>query len=77
LSSVTLQTEAAWALTNIASGTSAQTGSVVQAGAVLPLIKLLKSPNLNVCEQALLALGNILGLFVLNINKSYLYKFFH
>ena len=56
-----VQIEAAWALTNIASGTSEQTRVVMEHDAVPIFVRLLLAEDKNLKEQAAWALGNIAG----------------
>jgi len=54
-----LQYESGWCMSNLASGTTEHTRQVVEYGALLPLIQLILSPIDDVCEQGILAVGNI------------------
>ena len=57
-----MQYEAAWVLTNIASGSSEQTQAVVEGGAVAVLLQqMISSPHTNIQEQCVWCLGNIAG----------------
>lgn len=53
--------EAAWVLTNIASGEPSHTMSVVNANAVPHFVSLLRHHNADIREQCIWALGNICG----------------
>ena len=55
------QLEAAWAITNVASGESKHTDAVVALGGVPEFLRLLDSPDEQVCGQAAWGLGNIAG----------------
>jgi importin subunit alpha-6/7 len=57
-----LQFEAAWVLTNVASGTTEQTYTLIEHNAVLPFVQLCQmSPDKELQEQCIWALGNIAG----------------
>ncbi|XP_048455094.1 importin subunit alpha-3-like [Rhincodon typus] len=56
-----LQLEAVWALANIAYGPSEHTEAMIKSNAVPLLLRLLCCPHQDVCEQAFLALGNIIA----------------
>lgn len=56
-----LQLEATWCLANLASGTSEQTISLIQKNVIPLFIEHLKSPYVQIVEQAIWGLGNISG----------------
>ncbi|KAG8940395.1 Importin subunit alpha-4 [Tulasnella sp. 424] len=56
-----LQSEAAWIVANIASGTTRQTEKIIDAGAIPKLARLAASPNEDVSDNAVWALANIAG----------------
>merc|ERR1719422_2571825 len=56
-----LQFQAAWALTNVASGDSRHTRAAVQSGTATQFVALLSSPDDDVREQVVWGLGNIAG----------------
>lgn len=54
-----LQIEATWAVTNIATGSTLQTNSLVEKGIIPIYIKLLTKSNIHLVEQAVWGVGNI------------------
>ncbi|EPR79166.1 Importin alpha subunit [Spraguea lophii 42_110] len=57
----TVRLEAAWAVTNIASGSSEQTNAVVTCGAIPLLVDMLGESKEDLVDQSVWALGNIAG----------------
>ena len=56
-----IQYEAAWCLTNIASGNNDQVEVLLKNGAIKAFIMLLNSPHISVADHAIWGLGNIAG----------------
>lgn len=56
-----LQIEATWCVTNMATGTTLQTNSLVEKGIIPIYIKLLTKLNIHLVEQAVWGIGNIAG----------------
>lgn len=55
------QFEAAWCITNIASGTSDHVNGLIEKDVITHFIQLLNSPHMDVVEQVVWGLGNIAG----------------
>ena len=55
------QFEAAWCITNIASGSSDHVNSLIEKDVISHFIQLLNSPHMEVVEQVIWGLGNIAG----------------
>jgi len=55
------QFEAAWCLTNIASGTSDHVNNLIEKEVLSHFIALLSSPHIEVVEQVIWGIGNIAG----------------
>ena len=55
------QFEAAWCLTNIASGTSEHVATLIEEDVLSHFMTLLSSPHAEVVEQVIWAIGNIAG----------------
>ena len=55
------QFEAAWCLTNIASGTSDHVSNLIEKDVVVHFMQLLSSPHIEVVEQVIWGIGNIAG----------------
>ena len=56
-----MQIEATWCITNMASGTTQQTASLVEKGVIPIMAAQLKSQNVTLVEQAIWGVGNIAG----------------
>jgi len=56
-----IQLEAAWCITNIATGDKTHIMAILNKGGLMPILELLKSSNMKIQEQAVWTLGNIAG----------------
>jgi hypothetical protein len=55
------QFEAAWCLTNVASGSSDHVSKLIEKGVLSHFLQLLSSPHVEVVEQVIWGIGNIAG----------------